>query len=254
MRRMGRARRVVLQPGFVGRDRAKHADALDGAVGQVLVKVVVLGVMGGFDRFDVLDERRRPLVGIAADEAVEVLEPESGRPQVVRTGLTAVPIGNVVILAVPRGVPAVLLEHLGKRAGAFRHERVVAREAAAELHDDAGSCRMVIAPGEQRRPCGRAERRGVELRVAQPRLRQPVHGRRRDRSAERAGCAKAHVVSEDEQDVRRAFRGGHLLGKVLDGVFGLAADEPAEGLFRSGQDFLSNRPSLYGNEGEQCKT
>ena len=163
MRRVGRARRVVLQPGFVGRDGVEHADPLDAAVGQVLVEVVVLGVMGRLDRFDVLDDRRRPLVGIAADEAVEVLEPESGRPEVVGTGLTSMPIGNVVILAVPGGVPAVLLEHLGKRAAALRHERVVAREAAAELHDDAGRRRVVVAPGQQRRPRGRAERRGVEL-------------------------------------------------------------------------------------------
>jgi len=45
--------------------RMKHANALDAAVGQVFVKVVVLAswVVRSFDVLD--DERRRPLVGIA---------------------------------------------------------------------------------------------------------------------------------------------------------------------------------------------
>ena len=60
--------------------------------------------------------------------------------------------------------------------------------------------------------------------------------------------AEAHVVGQDQQDVGRAFRGGDLLGKVLDGVLGLAADVPLEGLLRSRQDFLgicrwNTRPS-----------
>ena len=66
--------------------------------------------------------RRRPLVRIAAYEAVEVLEAEPGGPQVERPGLAGVPVGNVVVLAVPGRVLAVLLEHLGERPAALRHQ------------------------------------------------------------------------------------------------------------------------------------
>ena len=84
MRRVGRARRVVGHPGLLRRHRVQHAQARDRVVGHVHVEEVVLLAVRRLDRLDVLDERRLPLVGVAADEAVEVLEAEAGRPQVER--------------------------------------------------------------------------------------------------------------------------------------------------------------------------
>src|SRR5262249_59944943 len=54
----------------------------------------------------VAEEVRLPLVGVAADEAVEVLEPHARGPLVERTDLARGERGRVVILAEPRrGVP-----------------------------------------------------------------------------------------------------------------------------------------------------
>ena len=138
MRRVGRARRVVGEERLVRRDGVLHADPLDGVVGHVLVEEVVLRVVRRLDGLGALEERRRPLARVAADEAVEVFEAQPGRPQIERPGLAGLPVGHVVVLAEPGGVVAVLLEHLGERPGALRHQRVVAGEAGAELHDDAG--------------------------------------------------------------------------------------------------------------------
>ena len=101
-----------------------------------------------------------PLAGVAADEAVEVLEAKAGRPQVERARLTGVPVGDVVILAVPSGVVAVLLQHLGERAATLRHERVVAGKAGARFHDAAGRVGMVVAPVSRAARVGEQSARG----------------------------------------------------------------------------------------------
>ena len=115
------------------------------------------------------------------------------------------PVGDVVVLAIPGRVVAVLPEHFRERPAALGHQGVVARKAGGALHDEAGRAGMMVAPGEQPRPSGRAERAGVELRVAQAVLRQPVKGGRRDRPAERTRGAEANVVGHDQQDVGRAL-------------------------------------------------
>jgi len=43
-----------------------------------------------------------PLVGVGADEAVEVFEAKTGRPQIERARLTGLLVGNIMVLAEPR--------------------------------------------------------------------------------------------------------------------------------------------------------
>ena len=57
------------------------------------------------------------------------------------------------------------------------------------------------------------------------------------RPAEGGRFAEAYVIGEDEQDIRRAFRGLDHLGTVLDGFPGRATNLADECLFRPGQDF-----------------
>ena len=83
---------------------------------------------------------------------------------------------------------------------------------------------MMIAPGDQRRPCGRAQRGGVELGVAKSRLGDPVQCWCRDNTAERATDAIPLVVGHDQQHVGRTLRrhdtrrppGFRILGALLD--------------------------------------
>ena len=64
----------------------------------------------------------------------------------------------------------------------------------------------MIASGLQRGAGRRAERRGVEVVVAETLARDPVHDRHRHRAAERARDAEAHVVDQHDHDVGRARR------------------------------------------------
>ena len=56
----------------------------------------------------VAEQVRLPLVGVAADEAVEILEAHAGRPLVERPDLAGREGRRVVVLAEPRGGVAVV--------------------------------------------------------------------------------------------------------------------------------------------------
>ena len=108
----------------------------------------------------------------------------------------------------------------------------------AGFHDDAGVGAVMIASAEQRSARGRAKRRGVEIVVAQARVRQPVHRYRRNRSAEGGRGTEAYVIGEDNEDIRRSLGCFDHLWEVLYGLLCRAANLAAEGLFGPGQDFL----------------
>ena len=245
MRRMRGARRVIGEERLVRRHGVLHAQPVDRLVRHVAIEIVVGIVMRRLDRPRVLDERRRPLIAVAADEAVEIFEAEADRPQVERTGLARLPVGHVVVLAEPRRVVAVELENIAETALRLRHQRVVAGIPHPRLHDDAGGGAVVIASGEQRRPRRRAQRRGMEIVEPEAGIGDPLHGRRRNRPAEGAGGAEADVVGQDQEDIRRAFGCGHLLRKILHRVRRRKTDLAFERRIRLRQDvpgcFLGQR-------------
>src|SRR5262249_40734918 len=105
---------------------------------------------------------------------------------------------------------------------------VVARESGGHFGDDAEAHRVMIAAGDQRRPRGRAERGGVELRITQSRLRDAVHGRRRDDTAKGAGHAVTLVIRHDEQDVGRALARYYSRWPIRFGLLGVHVDGTAE--------------------------
>ena len=99
-------------------------------------------------------------------------------------------------------------------------DAVIARIAGRLLRDHAEADRVVVAAGDQRRPRRRAERGGVEVRVA-----QAVSAMRSSAGVgitppKVLGHAEADVVGHDQQDVRRAL-GRHdprrPVGLRLDG-------------------------------------
>ena len=162
MRGVRRARGVIGEERLVRRQRVLLLDPVDRLIGEIGVQMVVrLGLSGelllGFDRSRVLEQGRVPLVHVAADEPVEIIEAEPGRPQVERPDGAALPGRHVVVLAEPGGAVAVAAQDFGDRAGALRHQRIVAGVTEAALHDDAGMHRVLIAPGDQRRARRRAQ-------------------------------------------------------------------------------------------------
>ena len=100
-------------------------------------------------------------------------------------------------------------EHLGQEAGRPGDAGVVAGEAGGELDDATHADAVVVAAGEHAGAGGRAQRRGVEVGVPQAALGQGVERRRGDVGAEATQLGEAHVVEQDDDDVRcsrRRFR------------------------------------------------
>ena len=153
----------------------------------------------------IAEQIRRPLIGLAAHEAVEVFEAHPRRPLIEGARHAVLERRRVVVLAEPRRGIAVVLEDRADGRVLRTDDRVIARVTRRQLRDHAEAHRVVVATGDQRRPRGRAERGGVELRVAQPRLRDPVQRRRRDDASKGAVDAIALVVGHDEQHVGRAL-------------------------------------------------
>ena len=155
---------------------------------------------------DSVEDIRRPLVRLAADEPVELVEAGTSRPTVGGTGRAHLPGWRLVVLAKGSGAVAVEPQHFGERRNAVWPNPRVARERSGHLHDGAGVVRMVVAPGQQGGPGRRAQRRRVKPVVAQPIVRQSIDRRHLDRPAERARMAKPDVVNQHHHDVRRVGR------------------------------------------------
>ena len=207
VRRVGGAGGEVDEERLVGHQRLLLAHPVDGLIGHVLGEVVaLLGRPLGLDRHRVAVDRRRPLVRLAADEAVEVLEPGSGRPLRERAHRARLPHRHLVALAELRRRVAVQLQRLGQRGGRVGADRVVARRRGGDLGDAAHADGVVVAAGQQRLAGRRAQRRGVEAVEAQAAGGESLGRRAADRAAERARGGEADVVDEHDQHVRRAAR------------------------------------------------
>ena len=113
-------------------------------------------------------------------------------------------------------------------ADVLADDAVVAGEARRLLRDHAEADRVVVAPGDQRRARRRAQRRRMELRVAQPRVGDAVERRRRDHAAEGARRAEADVVGHDQQHVGRALGRHHARRPLGLGLGGVEIDLAAE--------------------------
>ena len=84
----------------------------------------------------------------------------------------------------------------------------VAFDGSAEIVRDAAHAGgVVVAPGQHRLTGRRAEGGGVEAIVLQPVRGQLLRVRRLAGAAEGARGAEPCIVNQDEQDIRRAFRG-----------------------------------------------
>ena len=146
----------------------------------------------------------RPLVGFTAHEPIEILEAHPAGPLIERAGY-AVEIGRcVVVFAEPRGRVAIVTENGANGGLVSGDDAVVARVTRGHFADHAATHRVVVAAGDERRPRRRAERGGVELRVAQARIRETIHRRRRDDTAKGSGDAVALIVGHYQQHVGRA--------------------------------------------------
>ena len=166
--RVGGTGREIHEERLVRRHRLLGLDPVDRLIGHVLGEVVVL-LLGRIDLLDAVVDQRSPLVGLAANEAVELVEALVRRPAVERTGHAGFPGGGLVPLAEGTGAVAVEAEHLRQRCDAVRDGAGVARIGGGRFHDRTGIGGVMIPPALQRDARRRAKRRRVEVVVAQAR-------------------------------------------------------------------------------------
>ena len=245
--RVRRTRRVVHEERTVRRQRGQLAHPTDRAGGHVLGEVVAL-VGGGrlLDRGRAAVEGRRVLVGLAAEESIEVLEAAAaGRPGLERPDRAGLPDRDLVAFAELRRRVAVEPQHLRERSRRLRPDRCVARCGRGDLGDRAHADRVVVAPGQQRLPRRRAQRGGVETGERQPAAGEPLGIRRAARPAEHARRAEAHVVEQHDEDVRRPRRRPDRRDRFVDGarVLGVVVDRPVVGRVGDGEDRAVHRGS-----------
>ena len=197
----------------------------------------------------ILEQIGRPLVGLAAHEAVEIVEAHPDGPLVVRPGDAVLKAGRVVVLAKPRRGIAVLLEDFTNGGALQTDDGIVARIAGGQLADHTSANRMMVAARDQRSPRGRTKSGGMKLRVTQSCLGYAIHRGRRDDTAKRARNTVALVVRHDEQDVGRAFGRHDARRPVRRGILDAFLDHAAKRQRRR-RDLISvNRDVASGEPG-----
>jgi hypothetical protein len=206
VRGVGGAGREIDEEGFIGRQRLLILHPGYGLVGHVGHEVIV-GILRQLDHMGAVVDEGRPLVGLAAEEAIELVEALVGRPAVEGTRDARLPGRQLMPFTEGTGAVAVEAQHLGQRRDLIRDLAGVAGKGGAGLDDRAHVVDMVIAPALERGAGRRADRGGVEVVVVQPFVGDLLEGRGVDRSAEGAGAGEAEIVDQDQQDVRRALRG-----------------------------------------------
>ena len=237
MRRMGSAGHVIEEERLVGIGLVDAVHPIDSVVGHRGNQVPFTRRLA-CERIDlrgVAEQVRPPLVGIAADETVEIIETHAVRPLGERPGLAGLVGRGVVILAEPRRRIAIVAQDAAYGGIVHADDTVVAGVAGGLFGYHAETDRVVIAPGEGCGPGRRAQRRREHAVVAQAAIGDAVHGRRRDDPAEGAGNTEPRIVSHDEQDVRRVLGRYDARRPPLGGVDCVILDHTAEFRLRRGQ-------------------
>ena len=202
MRPVHAAGRPVHEEGLVRVEGAPVVEPVERLVDHVRGEVVCRVVVRRLDRVVVLGQARLVLRGLAAEEAVEMLEAVAVRPAVLRADRGGLDDGRVVPLAEGGGVVAVVLQDLGDGGGVLRDDAGVAVPGDRALGDGAGADAGVVAArsaarrgwASRSRWCGTGCRRCPRPRGGRgsgcaPRRRRSRRRRSRRRRAARSGCS-----------------------------------------------------------------
>ena len=215
---LGLQRRVHGVVGHIEEERfgrialAQLAHEADALVHPVVAGVVVARVF--VDRQDLIVQHqagREKMVGLAVHEAVVGVEAALTGPVVLRSARHIVGGRRVVPFADHDGFVAGGAQGLGQGRGGERDFTGIARIAGVVVGQPAGTHRMGVAAGQQRRARRRADGMGGVVGQAHAASGQGVDVRRVDLGAVTAGVGPAHVVHENDHDVGRTFLRGAAL-------------------------------------------
>ncbi len=182
---MRRSRREVGEERTIRHERLLLAHPRDRLVGDVLGEVIpLLRGLRRLDRHGAVVERGVVLVRLAADEAVEVLEPAARmRPVVERPHRARLPHRHLMALAELRGRVAVQPQRLGERRAVLgRNELYPGAEVAISVMPPMPTV-WWLRPDRSAARVRRAERGRVEARELEAVRGEPFGARRlaRDR-------------------------------------------------------------------------
>ena len=197
---MGRAGREVNEKRLVGREGLLLSNPTHGLVGHVVHEVVALfGRPLRFHRCGALIKRWVPLVGLAADEPVEILESGATRgPSVERPCRAGLPHRHFMAFAELGCGVAVQFQGPGQRRHGVGQHRGVSRRTRGDLGDAAHAGGVVVAAGQQGLAGRRAKGGGVESVISQPTRCELFRIRRLAGATEGAGRAKPGVIDENQ--------------------------------------------------------
>src|SRR5690606_9304485 len=152
------------------------------------------------------DQRGIEVVGLTAEESVEMVETSAKRPVVEGPGGARGVVRDVVVLAPPAGGVTVGGEDLRNERRAPRNDSGVAGIAGGEFRHDPLRNAVRVAAGEQGSAGGRTDGRRMELAVLQALARQPFRGWSADQAPVGGADAIAGVVEENDDDIRCSCR------------------------------------------------
>jgi hypothetical protein len=136
-------RRGVIQPPHV----------VDRVVSHVGREVVARASYPRKDLCLVAEEKRRPLVSLAAEETIEVIESHPVRPLVKRPCQTDLIAGSIVVLADPRCRVAILPQDRADGGTLRPDDGVVSRVSGGHFGNHAEADRVMVAARDQRCSC-----------------------------------------------------------------------------------------------------
>jgi len=120
VRRMNGAGCIVHEEGLVRRHRLLGLDPVDRLVGHIHGEVIALRVRRRDSGSAVIDQRV-PLIRLAPDKAIELVEPLVGGPAIEGPRHTGFPRCGFMPLAERAGAVSVESQHLGQRCHAVRN-------------------------------------------------------------------------------------------------------------------------------------
>src|SRR5580704_7406336 len=137
MRRMGASGYVIQEKLLVRRRRVQTSHILDRLVRQICGEVIAGLADPRKYRGVIAIKVGCPLIGLATEEAVEILKAHPRRPLVEWTGSTILVYWGVVVFAKPGGRITVVLQDFADGGAILAYQRIVTREASGQLADHA---------------------------------------------------------------------------------------------------------------------
>src|SRR5208282_4747126 len=196
-------------------------DIKDGFIGDLSAQMTAIRM----DVSLIFHEIRLVLVSLRTQESEEMIKAFSRWPMIKRASIGRFFVGGHAILANRESVVAVVTKNFCNSPGRRRQSAIPARKSSG--HNRVGKSRNVhgraVAPSQQRGAGWGADRRGMEVRIAQTIGGESIECGRLNQATEGVCGAKAYVIQKNPHYVGSAGRRFH---RFRPPFFGLGEGSP----------------------------